>query len=196
MLVSIFPVWSDLNLITQIYWAIAIPSTLAFLLLVILSILGSDADTDLQSDLSHSFADGDSIPFQFLSLKNIVGFFAMLGWSGLGFLSAGLPPALVIVLSVICGLMMMLAMASLFYFMSKLAESGNMKMKNAIGHVGQVYLLIPGKRQGMGKIQITIQGAIQTLDAVTDDADTISNASLVVVEDVIDGQILLVKKES
>lgn len=196
MLLSIFPNWDELNSITQIYWAITIPATVIFILLLILTLFGSDTDTDVQTDFHDSFAHGDGIPFQLLSVKNIVGFFAMFGWSGLGFLSAGFAPGLVIVLSIFCGLIMMVAMASLFYAMSKLAESGNLKMKNAIGHMGEVYLIIPGKRNGLGKIQITVQGNLQILDAITDDTDDISSSSLVEVLDVIDEQILLVKKST
>lgn len=196
MLLSIFPVWSELDLMSQVYWIITAPATLVFVFLLILTIFGSDADSDVQTDLAHSFADGDGIPFQFLSLKNIIGFFTMFGWSGLGFLSAGLAPWLVIPLSFICGLLMMLAMASLFYFMSKLAESGNLDIRNAIGCTGDVYLTIPGNRKGMGKVQITVQGTLQTLDAITDDTEAISTSSIIQVTDVVNNQILLVRRNN
>lgn len=196
MFLSIFPVWSELDLMTQIYWVITAPATLIFILLVILTIFGSDMDSGVHTGFDSSIADGDSIPFQFLSAKSIVGFFVMFGWSGLGLLSAGVVPLLVILLSVISGLLMMLAMASLFYFMSKLAENGTLNMKNAIGKLGEVYLTIPANRKGMGKVQLTVQGSIQTLDAISDDPEAITNSSLIEVLDVIDQQILLVKRNS
>lgn len=195
MLLSFFPVWSELDLMSQVYWLITVPATLVFAFLLVLTIFSSDADTDVNTDLDHSFADGDGIPFQMLSLKNIIGFFTMFGWSGLGFLSAGLAPFLVILFSFICGFLMMLAMATLFYFMSKLAESGNMNIRNAVGRTGDVYLTIPANRQGMGKIQITVQGTLQTLDAVTDDAEVIPTSSIIEVIGVINNQILLVKRK-
>lgn len=194
MLLSIFPVWSELDLMSLVYWLIAAPATLVFAFLLVLTIFSSDADTDVQTDLAHSFGDGDGIPFQLLSLKNIVGFFTMFGWSGLGFISIGMAPFLVIVFSFICGFLMMLAMATLFYFMSKLAETGNMNIRNAVGRTGEVYLPIPAKREGIGKIQITVQGTLQTLDAITDDPETISTSSIIQVTDVINNQILLVRK--
>lgn len=194
MFLSIFPVWSELNLIAQVYWMITAPSTLIFIFLLLLTAFGSDADSDVHSDFSHSFADGDGVPFQLLSLKNIVGFFTMFGWSGLGFLSANMPIWLVIFLSLACGLIMMLAMASLFFLMSKLVESGNVNLRNAIGHSGEVYLPIPSNRQGIGKVQVTVQGTLQTLDAVTDESETISTSSLIQVTDVVNNQILLVRR--
>jgi hypothetical protein len=195
MLLSFFPVWSELDLMSQVYWIITVPATVVFALLLVLTIFSSDADTDVHTDLDHSLVDGDGIPFQMLSLKNIIAFFTMFGWSGLGFLSAGLAPFLVILFSFICGFLMMLAMATLFYFMSKLAESGNMNIRNAVGRTGDVYLTIPANREGMGKIQITVQGTLQTLDAVTDDAEAIPTSSIIEVIDVINNQILLVKRK-
>ncbi len=196
MFLSIFPVWSQLDLMTQVYWVITAPATLIFILILILTIIGSDLDSDVQTGIDSSIADGDSIPFQFLSIKSIVGFFVMFGWSGLGLLSAGVASFLVILLSIICGLLMMLAMASLFYFMSNLTDSGTLNMKNAIGRLGEVYLTIPANRKGMGKVQLTVQGSIRTLDAITDDREPIATSSLIEVLDVIDQQILLVKRNS
>jgi hypothetical protein len=194
MLLSIFPVWSELDLMSMVYWLIAAPATLVFAFLLILTIFSSDADADVQTDLDHSFGDGDGIPFQLLSLKNIVGFFTMFGWSGLGFLSIGMAPFLVILFSFLCGFLMMLAMATLFYLMSRLAETGNMNIRNAVGRTGEVYLPIPAKREGMGKIQITVQGTLQTLDAITDDPEAIPTSSIIHVTDVINNQILLVRR--
>ena len=104
----------------------AIPATLIFVVLLILTIAGGDADTDVDTDVDSDFADGDSIPFQFISLKNIVAFFAVFGWSGIGFVNAGMSYWLVLILSFLCGLLMMFLMASLFYLMSRLVESGTL----------------------------------------------------------------------
>ena len=194
---SIFPTWADLTLFEQVYWAITIPATLIFVILLVMTIFGGDMDTDVDTDLNvdSDISHADTIPFQFLSLKNIVAFFTVFGWSGIGFIHAGLATWLVIMLSVICGLLMMLAMASLFYFMSRLAESGTLKMNNAIGKLGEVYLVIPAKRKGMGKVQINVQGSLRTLDAITDEEENLPTSSIIQVLDVIDDQILLVKKQ-
>lgn len=192
---SILPNWSDVGIFEQVFWVITIPATVIFLILLALTIFGSDADVDVDTDVDGDISDGDSIPFQFLSLKNIVAFFAVFGWSGIGFINAGLPSWLVILIAFICGLLMMLLMASLFYFMSKLAESGTLNMKNAVGKLGEVYLVIPGNRAGIGKVQLNVQGSLRTLDAITDDAENILTSSIIEVLEVIDDQILLVKKQ-
>jgi len=193
---SILPVWSELGIFEQIFWVIAIPSTVIFLALLGMTIFGGDvSDSDVDTNIDTHIADGDSIPFQFLSLKNIVAFFAVFSWSGIGFINAGLAAWLVILLALICGFLMMLLMATLFYLMSKLAENGTLKMKNAVGKLGEVYLVIPAGRSGMGKVQLNVQGSLRTLDAITDDLEKIPTSSIIQVLDVIDDQILLVKKQ-
>lgn len=192
---SILPNWSEVGMFEQVFWVVTIPATVIFLILLVLTIFGGDADTDVDTDIDSDIADGDSIPFQFLSLKNIVAFFAVFGWSGIGFINAGLPYWLVILLAFVCGLLMMTLMAALFYFMSKLAESGTLKMKNAVGKLGEVYLVIPANRGGMGKVQLNVQGSLRTIDAITDELENIKTSSIIQVLDVIDDQILLVKKQ-
>ncbi len=192
---SIFPNWSEIGMFEQIFWIVTIPATVIFLILLVLTVFGGDTDTDVDTDVDGDLADGDFIPFQFLSLKNIVAFFAVFGWSGIGFINAGLPTWLVTFLAVLCGLLMMTLMATLFYLMSRLAESGTLKMKNAIGKLGEVYLVIPAKRGGMGKVQLNVQGSVRTLDAITDDLEKIPTSSIIQVIDVIDDHILLVKKQ-
>ncbi|MEL7585661.1 MAG: hypothetical protein AAGU19_03030 [Prolixibacteraceae bacterium] len=194
MINAILPVWQDLSLLEQIYWMVAVPSTLIFLVLLVMTIFGADVGADVETGFDTSLADGDSISFQFLSLKNIVAFFTMFGWSGLGFYHAGLSVWMVILLSSLCGFLMMVAMAALFYFMSKLAETGTLKMQNAVGKAGEVYLTIPAGRKGMGKVQLIVQESLQTLDAVTDDPEPISTSSLIEVIDLVGDQILLVRK--
>ena len=196
MILSILPNWQELDVLQQTYWVFAIPSTLIFLILLVLTLIGGDVDSDVETDIDDALADGDSIPFQFISLKNIVAFFAMLGWSGLGFIEAGLAVWMVILFSVLCGLLMMLVMATLFFLMSKLAETGTLKMANSIGCLGEVYLKIPERRKGMGKVQLTVQGALRTLEAITDDEESIATSSIIEVVDVIDNQILLVKRNT
>lgn len=194
MILSILPNWAELSLLQQIYWVIAIPSTLIFAFIVVTTIIGSEVDVDVDTDMDSILADGDTIPFQFLSLKNIIGFFTMFAWSGLGFIEAGWPVGWVIFLSVMCGFLMMLAMATIFYFMSKLTESGTLNLQNAVGKTGEVYLTIPPSRSGFGKVQISVQGSLQTLDAMTDDELPLLTGSLVHVLSVVDDQILVVRR--
>jgi hypothetical protein len=87
----------------------------------------------------------------------------------------------------------MVIMASIYYFMGKLTETGTLNFKTAIGKSATVYLFIPAKRKATGKVQLKLQG-YRTLDAMTDDEEEIPTGSIVQVVDVINEEILLVKK--
>ncbi|HSH20251.1 MAG TPA: hypothetical protein VLA03_07345, partial [Draconibacterium sp.] len=102
---SILPNWSEVGIFEQVFWVITIPATVIFLVLLVLTVVGGDTDTDVDTDIDSDIADGDSIPFQFLSLKNIVAFFAVFGWSGIGFINAELSYWLVILLAFLCGVL-------------------------------------------------------------------------------------------
>ncbi len=58
--------------------------------------------------------------FQPINFRNLIGFFTVLGWSGLACIDAGLSTESTILASFVCGLAMLLAMATVFYIMGKL----------------------------------------------------------------------------
>jgi hypothetical protein len=91
---------------------------------------------------------------------------------------------------------MMMLMALLFWSLMRMTSSGTLNLKNAIGKVGEAYLIIPGTRGGFGKVQITVQGSLRELDALTDDAQSIPTGTIVKVLDIIDQHILLVTKSA
>ena len=70
--------------------------------------------------------------------------------------------------------------------------NGSLNLNNAIGKVGSVYLPIPAKRDGFGKVQIKVQG-LQTLDAMTDYEEKIKTGSVVEVIEILNNGILVVK---
>jgi membrane protein implicated in regulation of membrane protease activity len=182
--------FNSLELFEKIYWMIAIPSSLVFIFIMISSFLGGDADGD--ADVEADGNETGEIGFQFFTFKNLVGFFTIFSWIGIGCIRSGYSNTATIVVSMICGLLMMTAMAALFYFMTKLVEDGTMRLSNAIGRTGQVYLPIKGKKGGFGKVQITIQGSLHEIQALTNDSEELSVGTIVQVEEVIDGNILLV----
>lgn len=178
--------WGDVGGFQQVYWWIAIPATAVLGILLILNLFGGDADGDVDFD-------GD-IGFQFLTLKNIIGFFAVFGWTGLTCIDAGLGNGVTLLIASLAGLAMMVLLGTLFYFMSKATEDGTLNINNAKGGLGEVYLIIPPRRTGYGKVQIRIQGGLHELEAVTDDDTEIATGKLVTVTDIIAGEILVVKE--
>ena len=101
-----------------------------------------------------------------------------------------------VVLSTIAGLIMMVLTTLLFYWMGKMAESGTLKIANAIGVIGEVYLPIGANRSKMGKISIKVQGSLRELEAITDADEDLKTQTLVKVTEVVSSELLLVEKLS
>jgi hypothetical protein len=81
-----------INSAEQVFWLIAIPFTLIFIIQLLMTIIGVSSDHGLDnfgdSDMN---VDSDAgIGFQFISLKNFIAFFTIFGWTGLACLDGGL----------------------------------------------------------------------------------------------------------
>ncbi|MBN1144706.1 MAG: hypothetical protein JXA72_09785 [Bacteroidales bacterium] len=187
--------WSALSVAEKVYWLIALPATAVFLFQLVLTFFGGDADHfDVAADHDLAFDSDQGIGFQFLSIKNLVGFFAIFGWTGIALLSGGKGLGTTIIISMLAGFVMMVIMAAIVYYLGKLTEHNTLNLNNAKGRIGSVYLRIPPERKGMGKVQINVQG-FQTLNAITDSKEEIKTGAVVEVVDSIDNEVLLVKPQ-
>lgn len=179
-----------LTLFQKIYWIVAIVGSVILLVLIIMTLMGGDVDDmgDVDADI-----DGDTgIGFQFLSFKNLIGFLTIFGWSGISCIDNGLSTGATIAISTFCGLLMMFAMASLFYYLAKLQSSGTLKLKNAKDQIGEVYLTVGAKRSRIGKVSVNVQGTLRELQALTDEDKDLVQGNVVKVHDVTDTGILIV----
>ncbi|WP_317246567.1 hypothetical protein [Arenibacter sp. N53] len=167
-------------------------SSVIFIVLLVLTFLGGDSDT-LEGDVDVEIEGDTGIGFQFLSFKNLIGFLTIFGWSGIACLEGGLSKGLTVLISVICGLLMMLAMAGLFYYLGKLQSSGTLILKNALNQTGEVYLTLGANRSKIGKVSITVQGSLRELDALTDEDKDLVMGNVIRVKEVTDNGILIVE---
>jgi len=189
---NLINLFENLRLIEQIYWTIAIPASIAFLIQLVFAFIGGDSGSDL-GDVDTEIESDFGIEFQFLTLRNLIAFFTIFSWTGIACLDSDFSNLETILISFVAGIAMMLIMASLMYYLSKLQTSGTLNIKSAIGHTGTVYLPIPGERQGVGKVQLTIQGSLHELSAVTAHTESLPTSKLVRVTDVLEGNLLLVE---
>jgi len=186
--------WDGLTPMLKIYWCIAIPFTVFFLAQLVMSFLGGG---DAPDDLPDSEVAADhGIPFQFLTLKNLTGFFTIFSWTGIACLDGGLSGGIALLIASVSGLAMMALMAGLFYAMGRMNVDGTMKIQQAVGKVGEVYLPILAKRGGIGQVQVKVGGSLRTLDALTDDESDLATGRMVMVSKIVNDNILLVTQNN
>ncbi|NTS42457.1 hypothetical protein HRG84_16265 [Flavisolibacter sp. BT320] len=171
-----------------ILWCIALLFSLLFVIQTIISFFigGGDGDIDAMGDDGHGDAS------QFFTIRNMIAFFTMFGWSGLAALKSGIPNSWVIVIAVASGV----ATVAMLYFImtrvTRLRQSGTLQHKNAVSQIGETYLRIPASRNGIGKVQIQVQGRLVELEAMTDDPEDIATGRPIKVLSTLNERILLV----
>lgn len=184
--------WSSLGLFMQSVWCITLFASLVFVIQTIMTFIGMDTDGGMDVDVSaDTTADGDSGPFQLFTFRNFINFLLGFGWSIISFEKAIENQFVLILVSAVVGVLLVMAVMAIFRFMSRMEQSGTIRVANAVGCKGNVYLKIPGEKRGEGKVQISIQGAIREFDALTAGEELETGAPIKVVEVVNDSTLLV-----
>ncbi len=129
---------------------------------------------------------------KFLTLQTIVTFLTVFGWVSIVCVSGGMQPVLGILIGAVCGLIMMFVVAKLIQMSGKLAEDGTLNLRNAIGETATVYVTIPPKGDGEGKVTMQLQGRFCEMDAVNAGDTSLASGKQVLVTDII-GDMLVVE---
>lgn len=191
--------WNSLTDLQRIFACIGIPATLVLVVqtvLLLFGIGGGDGDgVDLDGDgVSDSFDGSGDDGLTLFSVRGIVAMFCVAGWAGVLFVDLGLGAAESIVLAVLCGVAALFGMAYLMKAVLKLQSNGTIQIGTAVGKTGQVYIPIPPKGQGRGKINITVQDRFIEVDAVTDSEDVLKTGETVRVVSTDDMGLVMVER--
>lgn len=173
--------WNSLTDIQRIFAFIGIPATLVLIVQTILLLFGI-GDGDDGIDL-----DGDGIPdevggddgLSLFSIRGIVGMLCVAGWAGIVFIDFGISNILAIFLALLCGVATLFGIAYLMKAVLKLQSNGTIELGTAVGKTGQVYIPIPPKGTGRGKINVVVQDRYIEVDAVTNSEDTLKTGETV-----------------
>lgn len=157
--------YTNLTAIEQFFWTIALIASTVFLVQAVLTLIGMDSDYDFD------FADGDTMDMggalSLFSIRSIVNFFVGFGWCGVSMIGSTENTFLIYAVSVLAGI----AFTSMYLFLRRklkgLESDGSLNMTDCLGMEGSVYLRIPARKKGKGKIQVSVNGSIHEFDAVT-----------------------------
>ncbi len=186
-----FEFLTDADPTMKMFWYVALPASLIFVIQLVMTLLGGDASDGVDADFSGDLdADG---PFQLLSLRNLINFLLGFGWGGISFSGMIENKGLLIFVAVLTGVFFLLLFLFIMRQLYKLQEDNTVKISDAINKTGSVYLTIPENRSGYGKIQISIRGSQKEFDAVTD-GEALPSGSAIRVVDTLSENLCLVTK--
>lgn len=195
-LLSSFSIWwTEHSTIEQVLWVTAVLATILLAVQAVIGFGGGDHDDAFGNVEEASDAD-TGIDYQFITVKNLLAFFAMFGWAGLGAYSSTQNSVTSLIVALVAGLVTMFFMAWIFKQMNKLQSNGTIDLKTAVGKGAEVYLKIPANRSGKGKVHVTIQSSLRELDAITDDTADINTGDMVFIKEVLASDLLIVAKHN
>lgn len=193
--------WEALDTAGRVFACIAIPSSLLLVIQIILNLLGIGMEGDV--DIPDADGDGDidfndyvlDDGFRFFTVRGIIAFMAVLGWTGLTMLSYGNGLPLTLVVSVAAGFTAMLLIALMFRLFMKLQNDGTADIKNAVGKTGTVYLTVPPSRSEKGKVSVVFQDKLTEVEAVTDETQPLPYGTEIVVVGISNQNTVIVSKQ-
>lgn len=153
--------------------------------------------TAVQGDAGHDTGHADQTDvasFRLFSFQSILAFLVVFGWTGTAMAANPSIPAFVtIIVSLAAGAAALFLTAWMFYGLLKLQNSGNVRLANAVGLEGEVYIPIPANGAGQGKINLLIQGRWLECEAVTTGLTALNTRQIVRVTGVQGGSVLVVE---
>ena len=171
---------------------------------------GFDVHTDMSGvDLSHDLSlghdgtfdhsvdggnPGDFSSMRMFTMQTIVAFLTVFSWTTIVAINGGMPTGLAFAIGLVLGFVVMFAVAKLVQLSARLAENGTLDLRNCLGLTGTVYIPIPPKGQGEGKVNVTVQGQLRELSAVTTQNEMLRTGEQVRITD-LRGDTVVVENE-
>lgn len=152
--------------------------------------LGGDHDVGADHDVGHAEGhhehghhEGAQSWFvgvlTFRTLAAAVTFFGLGGWLAVKQEQFNGPQSLLFAL--VAGGAALFAVAWLMRSLSKLQAQGNVHIERSVGKTGTIYLPVPGKKSGAGKVHLNVQNRTVEYQAVTSEEPLPTGAKVVVV---------------
>ena len=186
---------NEMGTMDQTLFYIGFGATLFFVGQLIMMFVGGDADGgDADGDFGDADGEGEggdeASSFKVLTLKNIIGFLMGLGWGGLALhVDGGFSSTTTLIFAPIIGVVVMLLQSTVFWLMYKLHAPNEETLDDAIGNTGKVYLTIP--ESGTGKVTVTVNGKVSTMNAISVDGSSIPTHTQVEVVRILNSELVV-----
>ena len=161
--------YSTLTVLEQVYFWLGIVATVFLIIQIVMlcfTSYGGDVDLDGDGDIDVDMDSGVSI----FTVKSLTAFFAVGSWAGLltcALIADNLQWVSAIV-ALVSGAAAFALVVLLMRFIYKMQSSGTFQPEKLVGRRATVYVSVPEKRSGRGRITLNAQGKFMELDAMTD----------------------------
>ncbi len=139
-----------------------------------------DVDVDIDP---HSIVDADGWFVGIVTFRSLVAAITVFGFTGLGAIQQ-FPPAKAFLIASLAGGSMLYLVGWMFKKLYQLKSDGTVKMRDAIGTTGTVYLTIPANHSAVGKVTVNVAGRTMEYPAMTP-GDEIKTGTPIVVSRLI-----------
>lgn len=179
-----------LELPMQIFWGIALVTSIFFVVQTIMAFLGLDADTDDGAGFDTVEMEGLSGYFSF---RNLINFLLGYGWGGV-LLQEAIPNMMWLQLAAVgVGLVFVMAFVLILRQVMKLSTDKTFQIDEAIGQIADTYLRIPAEKKGTGKVMVSVRGSMHEIEAMTEGAEIPTGAKVRVTK-VVGSELLEVER--
>lgn len=182
--------FQNMETLLQVFWVIALVASVVFVIQFILTLVGmdhSDIDVDFDGDGTMDLGDGMNL----FTIKNLFGFFVGFGWTGVCLYDSINNDFVRILIALIVGILFVMMFVVIYKQTRKMDRNGAFDINDCIGKTASVYLRIPAGGEGKGKVQISINGSVHEIDALTDE-DAIPSGQNVKIVEIVDSETLKV----
>ena len=185
--------WFMADPLYGIFYVLAVPATVILILQTVMLLFGlGHGDGDLDSDTG-GLCDGDhdfepdsgdgfhtdhdvdiddgamqgDTGLRLFTVRGLVAFFSVGGWAGIAALEMGASRVASAAIALVMGIVALVLVALFFKWVLALQYNGTLRFSNAVGKTGEVYMTVPAKNGGRGKVNIIIQEQLTETDAIT-----------------------------
>lgn len=188
-------------------WCAVIAGSL-FAVQFVMLLLGLHGGNDLDLDHSHidmteadldfdkhpdSFAHSDAWFVGIVTFRSLVAAVAVFGLAGLAAMR-NLPSERAFMVAVLAGCGTLYLVGWGFKQLYQLQADGTVKLEDAVGCTGTVYLTIPGQHQGAGKVTVKVAGRTMEYRAMTN-GESLPTGTPIVVASAISEDTLEVESQ-
>lgn len=184
--------FDNLEPLLRTYWFIALPVTIVFLIQSVMTFIGLDATDGVDADFDGDTSGGEA-PFQLFSFRNLINFLIGFSWGGIAFYKTIENKTLLIIISVLIGSAFLYLFFLIIRQLMKLEEDNSFTLTKAVGKTGNVYLAIPAFKADYGIVQISVQGTVRELQAITEH-ERIESGALIRVVGIASDNLVIVER--